>query len=136
MSEEGRGLTFEMLRKERILLSYQRGEARQADWDSYIDFMRSLTGISDLRFLIYHDGPAPAPRDQKRIAEVARGRSWKVALVSPSAALRFVVSAFSLVNRSIRFFTPGELDAALEHIGCTATEKEAVRAAMERIGRG
>jgi hypothetical protein len=45
-------------------------------------------------------------------------------------ALRFVLSAFSLVDRSILYFTPVQLPAALLHIGCTADTSPTVEQAL------
>ena len=71
--------------------------------------------------------------DQQRIADLARTFKPTVALISSSATLRFVVSAFSLVTRQIRFFSPSDLPAALAHLELDERAQRSVRDAIERL---
>lgn len=125
-------MVFEMLTKEKILISYQGANASAEDWDRYISFMKTIAGTTDLRFLVFVEGAPPSAANQRRIAELVK-REWPVALVSSSTAMRFVVSAFSLVNRSIRFFSPAQLTDALVHIHCSAMDALAVYDAVDRL---
>jgi hypothetical protein len=126
---------FELLEREKILISYQGQDVAQAEWDRYIDFMALQKHTLGLRFVVFADGSPPSAANQRRIAEIVRAKSgeWLVALISSSTALRFVVSAFSLVNRSIRFFTPEQLPEALLHIHCTPEEQRAVHEVLQRL---
>ena len=127
-------MSFELLEREQILVSYQGTAATQEQWDHYLDQLATLREVERVRFLVYADGSPPTPGIQRRIAGIAHGHDkWLVALVSPSTALRFVVSAFKLVNRSIRFFTPAELHDALSHIQCDSDERGAVQNALRRL---
>jgi hypothetical protein len=126
------GMVFELLSKERILISYQGPHATQEQWDRYISLMQTISGASEMRFLVLVEGSPPSAANQLRIRALVK-REWPVALVSSSIAMRFVVSAFSLVNRSIRFFSPEDLSGALVHIGCSRTEALAVHEALHRL---
>jgi hypothetical protein len=132
MPRPRQGMAFEMLAKEKILISYQGGRASPEEWDRYISFMKTITSTPRVRFLVWVEGSPPTAANQRRISELVQ-RDWPVALVSPSTAMRFVVSAFSLVNRSIRFFAPAQLSDALVHIHCTAADAIAVHDALERL---
>jgi hypothetical protein len=88
-----------------------------------------------MRFLVYVDGAAPAPAHLQRIAALVRGHTVTAALVSPSLALRFAVSAFTLVTNSIRYFTPEQLPDALTHIRCSEAESRLVQEALQRLQR-
>jgi hypothetical protein len=133
MEHREQGLAFELLEREKILVSYQGNDAQPAQWENYLELMGTLTGVASLRFLVYAEGSPPSAALQRRIVGLVRGHSWRVALVSSSAALRFVVSTFALVNRSIRYFTPEQLAGALLHIGCSAQEAIAVERVLHRL---
>jgi hypothetical protein len=127
-------LAFELLGAERVLVSYQGARpGRPEEWNRYLDVMASIPGGSRMRYLVYHDGPPPSLRDQQRIGAIARPQKPLVSLISSSTTLRFVVSAFSLVTRQIRFFSPDELLAALLHLELGAREQRAVVSAVERL---
>jgi hypothetical protein len=49
--------------------------------------------------------------------------------------MRFVASAFSLVNKNLRYFTPQELPIALRHLQCTTTEQATVQATLAELKR-
>jgi hypothetical protein len=127
------GMTFELMQPEQILVSYQGTDVLPEEWESYLALLSTLTGLESLRFVIFADGSPPSAAHQKRIASLVRGHSWPVALISSSTALRFVVSAFSLVNRSIRYFTPDHIPDALRHIGCSAEEATKVDRLLQRM---
>jgi hypothetical protein len=126
-------MAFELMPREQILVSFQGDAALPEHWDAYISLMSTLTHVETLRFVICAQGSPPSAANQRRIAQLVRGHPWRVALISSSAALRFVVSAFSLVNRSIRYFTPDQVPAALRHIDCTVEEAAAVEQLLERL---
>lgn len=126
-------MAFAYLEEPRILVSYQDDGATEEHWNRYIDCMTRLKDTVGVRYLVWHTGSPPTPSVQKRISDLERGRGSLVSLISPSLALRFVVSAFSLINRNIRYFPPEQLTEALEHIRCTPLEKSAVRDALRRL---
>ena len=132
MAAPRQGLVFEFLAKEKILISYQGPDATPEEWDRYIAMMRTISTEPDLRFLVLVEGPPPTAANQRRVSQLIQ-RDWPVALVSSSAAMRFVVSAFSLVNRSIRFFLPAQLSDALVHIHCSTADALAVHDVLERL---
>jgi hypothetical protein len=55
------------------------------------------------------------------------------ALVSPSLAFRFMASALSVINPTIRCFPPTQLDAAFAHLGLSETEAHFAKAAHDRL---
>ncbi len=133
MAGTQRGLVFELLAKEKILVSYQDDATTHEEWDRYIMFMSTLRREPMLRFLVYAAGGAPTTGDQRRVIEIVKGHEWPVAIVTTSAALSFVASVFSFVNKKIRPFAPSALPSALQHLQCTAAEKEAAEAALVRL---
>lgn len=134
--QERRGLAYDVLDHERAMISVVRNGSvvSDDDWESYLKVLRNVTsGALVTRHVVYVETTAPPAAILRRISEIVRGKASSVALISPSAALRFVVSTFSLVNRSIRYFTPLQLTEALVHIGCDATQQLALRDALARL---
>ncbi len=125
-------MAFEYLSKEKILLSFNGPNTTADQWDRYIAQMQSISKVPNPRFLVLVEGPPPSPAVQRRIAEHVQ-RDARVALVSSSTALRFVVSAFSLVNRTIKYFSPAQLPAALAHLDCSELDAQVVYGALERL---
>jgi len=124
---------FDFLSKERVFISVQGSEATVDEWNALIEGMRNVRSVPDLRYLVRVEGSPPSPVFQARIADVVRGQKCRVALMSSSAAMRFVVSTFSLVNKTIRYFSPDQLREALAHLGCTPLEQVAVQEAFDRL---
>ncbi|HEX6240292.1 MAG TPA: hypothetical protein VFZ61_05345 [Polyangiales bacterium] len=103
------------------------------DWEDYLSALtRAVLGSVVTRHLVYVEIAAPPAAILRRISDIVRGHPSLVALLSPSTALRFVVSTFSLVNRSIRYFPPEQLTEALVHIHCNPAEQRAIRDALAR----
>lgn len=133
MTEAAPGLAFELLERERVLVSYAGPNATQPDvWEPYLALMEAKIS-SSLRFLVFQEGSMPSVRDQQRLGALSRPHSPRVALVSTSLSLRFAVSAFSLINKRIKFFTPDELPQAFAHLDLRPWEQPAVLACVERL---
>jgi hypothetical protein len=133
MSARQPGLAWEMLQAEQILVSYYGGEAEHNRWDEYLAMLRSLHGELHLRCLVDVRREQPPLARIERLLNVVQGKPWRVAMLSASTAMRFVASSFSLVVRNVRLFAPEELDAALDHIQCSAAEKPRVGECLTRL---
>jgi len=129
-----RGFVWEVLQEERMLVSYSDGPGSEQQWHDYLVTLNRLQAEQSqaLRILAYAaDAPPRAALDG--IMSAARGKSWRVALISPSTAVRFVASTFSFVIRTLRFFAPDELAAAFSHLGCDETERRKAGEALARL---
>jgi hypothetical protein len=104
----------------------------QDRWDDCVRLLNELRRQPHTRFLVYQQQQPPLSA-VTRLTEAVRGGRWRVSMVSPSAAMRFVASSFSLIVKDVRFFAPEALDAALNHLNCTAAEKGRVTACLERL---
>jgi len=132
MPESAPGLRWEVLQPEQLMVSYYDGPGVQDRWAACAQLLRELRSKPEARFLVYQLEQPPL-REVQRLIEAVRGCSWRVAMVSPSVAMRFVASSFSLVAKNVRFFAPEALDAALAHMNCSVAEKLRVRACLERL---
>lgn len=128
----GRGLQWEVLNDPLILVTYYDGEGQHTHWDAYLTMVKDIVAKGDPRFLIYTLEPPPRSAIDSLLS-VTRGGRWRTALVSPSLAVRFIASTFSLAVRNLRYFQVDALPAALEHLECIPQEKQAVYGALRRL---
>lgn len=134
MGTPSRGFVWEVLREERIVVSFADGPGSDKQWQDYIITLNRLQAddARPLRILAYAaDAPPRAALDG--LMSAARGKSWRVALLSPSTAVRFAASTFSFVIRTLRFFAPNELVAAYDHLGCDEGERRKAGDALARL---
>ena len=117
------------------MVSYYGGEGAHDRWEAVAQLLRELRDKPETRFLVYQLEQPPLSALQL-LLDAVRGGRWRVAMVSPSISMRFVASSFSLVVKNVRFFAPETLDAALDHLSCTAAEKLKVRGCLERLRAG
>lgn len=126
-----RGLSWEILEPELLMVSYYDGPGSSDRWDTMARLLRELISKPQARFLVYQLEQPPLSEVQ-RLSRAVRGGRWRVAMISPSTAMRFVASSFSLLVKNVRFFAPEALDAALDHLECRPEEKLRVRACLNR----
>ena len=117
------------------MVSYYDGEYGPDRWETVAQLLQELRSQRHTRFLVYQQQQPPLSV-LKRLTDAVRGGHWRVAMVSPSAAMRFVASSFSLIVKDVRFFAPEALDAALDHLHCSSAEKRRVGACLERLRAG
>jgi hypothetical protein len=132
MNAAPRGCVWEIFRDQSLIVTYCDDASTRDQWREYTAMMRSFQGNSATRHLVYADAPPPAYALMD-LANAARGQPWVVALLSPSTAVRFAASTFSLVVKGFRFFVPEQLDAAMFHIGCDIKQQHRAREALRRL---
>lgn len=113
-----------------MIVTYCDDTAAPERWDAYLRVLQDRRGQST-RHLIYC-AAAPPSDVLGRIANAARGQPWTVSLISPSTAVRFAASTFSMIIRGFRFFAPDRLRDALLHLHCDDAEQEQARRALAR----
>jgi hypothetical protein len=132
MSGSVRGLVWEILQPEQLMVSYYDGETGADRWDTVAQLLTELRSQRHTRFLVYQQQQPPLSV-LTHLTDAVRGAHWRVAMVSPSAAMRFVASSFSLIVKDVRFFAPEALDAALDHLNCSGAERQRVDACLRRL---
>jgi hypothetical protein len=128
-----RNLRFELVPRGIFVLYQGLGTPSAGEWDRFVAQVRDYD--ADMRCLVYTEGWHPSRAQGSAIRAATRGKHPVVAIVSPASSVPFVVSVFTLVNRSMRFFDPQQLDAALDHIRLSPEERQAVLASLERLRR-
>jgi hypothetical protein len=127
---------FELLPEAQIVVSYQSATPpHPSEVHEYGALLSSLAEKPDVRCLWFTDGAHPTRSDQESLSQRVPKHQWRVALVSGSPQIRFIASAFSLVNRNLRYFTPEQLPQALRHLLCTREEQDAVQSVLAELRR-
>ena len=105
-----------------------------SEWDASLDQLRAVD-FKDLRFLIYTDGGGPTIAQRKRLNLVLDNRPVRVAVVSDSAKVRFIVSSMALFTSDIRTFTVNDISDAFRYLKLSAEERRNANEALRDMGR-
>jgi hypothetical protein len=88
----------------------------QASIDAYQACEEEHGDISRVRILVVTDGGAPSSRQRGKLNDFLKGRILPISVISDSALVRGVVTAFSWFNPKIRSFPPRLAWQACEHV--------------------
>lgn len=133
MFPEKKSLAFEVIGDSLVVLRENRLTPRDEDWDAFLAFLtQNRENFPSLKILVHTDGGGPSSDQRKRLAVALGGRPVRVAVVTESVKVRFIVSSIALLNREICTFYPAELEEAYVHLGMSSTERRlSARALME-----
>jgi len=136
MGRAGADLVFETLVEARLVVSCQtKFNPSDVEWERWLGAVHQLEHrVQVLRLLVVTDGGHPTKAQLERL-RAANKKNPPTAIVSASLALRFMGSALTFVNPTIRCFAPTSLDAAFDHIGLLPAERQPARAAVQRLQR-
>jgi hypothetical protein len=124
-------LAFEFLGDLRLMISYQLETVPvDAEWDAYL---AAITRADLPRCIVITEGGYPSHAQRERIFVATKGKTAKVAVISPATPVRFGVSVLALANREVKSFSPREYGAAFSHVGLAHTECASVEGAIERL---
>ena len=128
-------LTFEFLPPMNLMISCQGTvAATDADFDRYLEALRdALRNPNKFLSLVVTDGAYPTRDQQKRMTQIVAGNRPRVAIVSGSAALRFVTSTFSLLNPNMQCFDSTACEAALAYLGLGPIEMPTVMSTIASL---
>jgi hypothetical protein len=130
-------LEFEYLAELRLMVSYQGAtNASDSAWDAYLTELRQAFQSGGLsRSLVVTEGAFPTRCQQSRMTSVVGGRAPRVAVISSSARLRFVVSMLALLNKNVDCFDPKQGKAAFSHLDLSPSQQALAEATIERLRR-
>ncbi len=129
-------LVFEAIKEARLLVSCQtKFNPSDAEWDRWLIAASNLEhAVASFRLLVVTEGGHPTKAQVERLRKVNK-KNPPTAIVSSSLALRFMGSALTFVNPTIRCYSPAHLDDAFEHIGLFPAERAQAREAVKRLQR-
>jgi hypothetical protein len=99
-------------------------------WDALLDFYR---GQRTLRILVYTESGAPTAAQRVRLNAVLKGREALVAVLTSSALARAAGAALRWFRPEIRIFDPSDIDAALDYLGATGSERGELARTLDEL---
>ena len=129
-------LVFEVLADLRHVISCQNKEfPTDIEWDGWLVAVASLQHkVESLRLLVFTDGGHPTKVQLERLREKNRTNP-RTAIISPSRGYRFMASALTFVNPTIRCFSPANCDEAFDHVRLAGGDRELANLTVERLQR-
>jgi hypothetical protein len=117
-----------------MIISRQNKETpNDADWDEFLGVIaRNESKSAKARILVITDGGGPSVDQRKRLQKTLSSRQFRVAVVTDSIKVRFIVSSVALLNREISTFSRDDLAKACEYLGLMPGQvREALAVAKE-----
>lgn len=135
MSNGAKTHVFEWLARERTLVSVGgQTPYSDGDWDAYLQIAQQLAH-EEMRVLAYVGGTLPTRAQQAQLTALPNPRRRRIAVVSQSTAMRFIVSMFVMVVPHIQTFSPDKIEDALAFLQLEPTEAAVVLMTLERLRR-
>lgn len=126
-------LAFRFVDSSLLVLRENAVTPRDEDWDAFLTVLeKNRDNFARLRILVRTEGGGPSAPQRKRLEKALGGRPVRVAVVTNSVAVRFIVSSIALLNREIRTFSVDELANAYQHLRLNPAERrDAEKAAFD-----
>jgi hypothetical protein len=107
-----------------IVLRENAATPTDADWDKFMEILAAARpNFEKVRILVMTDGGGPSTEQRKRLAVALGGKPVRVAVVTDSMKVRFIVSSIALLNREIATFSNKEITEAYAHLSLTRAEQ-------------
>jgi hypothetical protein len=103
-----------------------------AEWDRVLQMFRDV-GPARSKTFVWTDGAAPNAAQRAKLAKVTEGAAPPIAVLTDSAFVRAACTAISWFNPRIRAFSPTDMDRALDHLDATASDRPALKQAMDEM---
>ncbi|MEZ4220967.1 MAG: hypothetical protein R3B13_08560 [Polyangiaceae bacterium] len=111
-----------------LILRQSREPPSDKEWNDCLDLLRD--GLEGLRVLVITDGGGPSPEQRRRLDRTLNGEPIRIAVVSESVRVRFIVSSVALFSSRIKSFSELEYPQALQHLELGIDER---RTAQQHI---
>lgn len=137
MPTTNRNLAHEALADLRLLISCQNANfPSDAEWDNWLSTARNLHHqVGAFRLLVVTPGGHPTKAQLERLRATNRDTNPTTAIISSSRAYRFMASALTFINPSLRCFSTIETEKAFDYLALTQGERERVSEVIERLNR-
>jgi hypothetical protein len=134
MDSNRRDFLYRFVQADKIVMLHTVKTPPQDEWDRYLDELRRYD-VSQLGLLVFTDGGAPNARQRKGLNDVLGKRVFLRAVVTNSSAVRKIVTAIGWFSAGVKSFAPGEMDAAIAHLGWTTADLASMRQALAAMRR-
>jgi hypothetical protein len=103
----------------------------EEDWDAFLLQLKLLRPrMNEMRAMVFTDGGGPSAAQRKRLSRVIGDAPIHTAVVTDSAAIKFVISSIALFNKLIRTFSSAEVLQAYRWLGLRPRDQLAVERAL------
>ena len=95
----------------------------ERDWDEFLEIVaKNRAKSAKTKILVITDGGGPSIDQRKRLQRTLSGHTFRVAVVTDSVKVRFIVSSVALLNREISTFSMADMPRACEYLGLNSPE--------------
>ena len=109
-----------------LIISCQTSETpTDWEWREFLDSVaKNRAAATKTRILVLTDGGGPNPDQRKQLQRALSGHTFRVAVVTDSIKVRFIVSSVALLNSAISTFSMSDIGRACEYLGLSRQEVE------------
>jgi hypothetical protein len=117
-----------------LILRENRETPTDEEWDYCLELLSTFApNFSEVKVLVMTAGGGPSTAQRARLSRVAQGHPLRVAVVSESTKVRFIVSSVALFLRDISSFRESEILEAYDHLRMTPSEQLLADRALEEM---
>ena len=129
-------LVYEVLADVRLVISCQNKDfPTDSEWDSWLGAVMNLEHkVTTFRLLVLTDGGHPTKAQMERLRAKNRNNP-RTSIISPSRGYRFMASALTFINPTIRCFSPEDSEKAFNHIVLAPNDRERATRIIDSLQR-
>jgi hypothetical protein len=101
------------------------------EWDACVNEIVATPG--PIHVLVHTEGGAPNAAQRVRLTAGFKGRKISVAVLTQSALARAAGIALRWFRPEVRLFAPTEVDAALDYLEATSTERIEIQRSLAEM---
>jgi hypothetical protein len=117
-----------------IVLRENDATPTDRDWDEFLTILAAnRPNFPHIKILVATDGGGPSSAQRTRLSVALGGRPVRVAVVTDSIKVRFIVSSIALLNSEIATFSKSELAEAYKHLSLSPYEIKLVEFAIREM---
>ena len=117
-----------------IILRENSTTPTDRDWDEFLEILAAnRPDFPKIRILVKTDGGGPSTEQRKRLSIALGGMPVRVAVVTDSIKVRFIVSSIALLNSEIATFNNKEIAQAYQHLSLDRREQRLVELAIAEM---
>lgn len=120
-----------------LLISRQNKETpSDAEWDEFLEaVVTNRERAALVKILVMTEGGGPSVVQRKRLEQALDRRTFRVAVVTDSIKVRFIVSSVALLNRDISSFARSDIRDAYRYLDLSMEQQQRAETTLAELGR-
>jgi len=102
-------------------------------WHAYLDEMKRVHAVAEMRTLIFTQGGGPDARQRAAMNEILQGTPTRVAVVTDSVLGQSCAAALQLLNPEVRCFPVARIESAYAYLNVNGPARGRVSRAMMEL---